>query len=158
MVARSAPTIPRWCFTVRRERFLATSSVIPFLCIRRKTCVQAILRGFFRCMNNDAFLEDAKRKTCAGRNEPSAPVGKVMGLGSYFTVPTNEKFALTGVDFVPRERIEFDLLYSEKIHQTSHGWILKAPRTICETPKATKSQPETLVAYSVIQNALGHPT
>ena len=35
MKFRSAPTIPRWCFTVRRERFLATSSVIPFLCILR---------------------------------------------------------------------------------------------------------------------------
>ena len=62
MAERSAPTIPRWCFTVRRERFLATSSVIPFLCMRRYTWVQAILRGFLRCKKSDSFLEVAKRK------------------------------------------------------------------------------------------------
>ena len=63
IAARSAPTIPRWCLTVRRERFLATSSVIPFLCMRRYTCVQAILRGFLRWRKREAFLELAKRKT-----------------------------------------------------------------------------------------------
>jgi hypothetical protein len=31
IAAKSAPTIPCWCFTVRREYRFATSSVIPFL-------------------------------------------------------------------------------------------------------------------------------
>jgi len=35
IAAKSAPTIPRWCLTVLRERFLATSSVNPFLCMWR---------------------------------------------------------------------------------------------------------------------------
>ena len=64
MVARSAPTMPRWCFTVLRERFLATSYVMPFLCMRRYTTVHAILRGFLRCRKSDAFFELAKRNTC----------------------------------------------------------------------------------------------
>src|SRR5579859_622962 len=63
IAAKSAPTIPRWCFTVFRDRFLATSSVIPFLCMRRYTCVQEILRGFLRWRNSDEFLELAKRNT-----------------------------------------------------------------------------------------------
>jgi hypothetical protein len=36
-----------------------------------------------------------------------------MVKSSHLTVPTYKKFALTGVDFVPGERIKFDLLYSE---------------------------------------------
>lgn len=62
MAARSAPTMPRWCFTVLRDRFLATSSVIPFLCMRLKTTVQAILRGFLRCRKRDSVLEVENRK------------------------------------------------------------------------------------------------
>jgi hypothetical protein len=63
IAARSAPTIPRWCLTVFRERFLATSSVIPFLCMRRYTCVHAIFRGFLRWRKREAVLEVEKRKT-----------------------------------------------------------------------------------------------
>lgn len=62
MVFKSAPTMPRWCLTVLRERFLATSSVMPFLCMRRYTTVQAILRGFLRWRKRDSDLEVEKRK------------------------------------------------------------------------------------------------
>ena len=66
MAAISAPTIPRWCFTVLRDRFLATSSVIPFLCMRRYDTVQAILRGFLRCRKREAFLELSNRNVYNG--------------------------------------------------------------------------------------------
>jgi hypothetical protein len=48
-------------------------------------------------------------------NEVSEPVDRTIRMNSHFTVPTDEKFALAGVDFVPGERIKFDLLYSERI-------------------------------------------
>lgn len=61
MLERSAPTIPRWCLTVLRERFFATSSVTPFLLTRRNTTVHAILRGFFRWRKSDSSLEVTNR-------------------------------------------------------------------------------------------------
>jgi hypothetical protein len=63
IVARSAPTMPRWCLTALRLRFFATSSVIPFLWARRYTTVQAILRGFLRWWKSDSSLDEMKRKT-----------------------------------------------------------------------------------------------
>ena len=60
MADASAPTTPRWCLTVLRERFLATSSETPFLLTRRKTVVHAILRGFLRCRKSDSSFEVTK--------------------------------------------------------------------------------------------------
>jgi len=57
--------MPLTCvFTFFLLLFLATSSVIPFLCIRLYTCVQAIFRGFFRCKNSDSLLALRKRNVC----------------------------------------------------------------------------------------------
>lgn len=53
-----------WCLTVFLLLFLATSSVIPFLCIRRYTTVQAIFRGFFLWRKRDSDLALMNLKTC----------------------------------------------------------------------------------------------
>ena len=42
-----------------------------------------------------------------------------MVLISHFTVSPDKKFALARVDFVPGERIEFDLLHSKMLYQVS---------------------------------------
>lgn len=47
------------------------------------------------------------------KNEPNTARKQIEEVGSHFAVPTDEKFALARVDFVPGERIKFDLLYSE---------------------------------------------
>ena len=52
-----------WYLTVRREHFLATSSVMPFLCIQQKTWVQVILWGFLYWVKKKAFFEDSKQYT-----------------------------------------------------------------------------------------------
>ena len=61
---------------------------------------------------------------------------------SDFTVSADKKFALAGVDFVPGERIKFDLLHSKG--ESGKSGRNERQRTICEIFKATKSQQGTL--------------
>jgi hypothetical protein len=53
--------MPRCALTVLRLRFLATSSVMPFLWERRYAWVHDSLRGFLRWRKSDASLDAAKR-------------------------------------------------------------------------------------------------
>ena len=53
-------SIPRVNFTTRRVRFLACSSVIPFLCLRRKGSVHEIWRGLFLLWKSASDLLDRK--------------------------------------------------------------------------------------------------
>ena len=46
MSPRVAPVMARWNLVVRLVRFFDTSSCRPFLCLRRYSTVQLILRGF----------------------------------------------------------------------------------------------------------------
>ena len=52
--------MPRVNFTVRRVRFLAISSVMPFLFLRRAGAVQAMLRGLFLLWKRFSHLLEKK--------------------------------------------------------------------------------------------------
>lgn len=62
MSSREAPTIALWTLTVFRDLFLAVSSEIPFLCIRRKRTVHPIFRGFFLWRKRDSDFPLKNRK------------------------------------------------------------------------------------------------
>ena len=51
----TSANVPRWCLTFLRAHFFATFSVMTFLCMRRKTTVQAISRGFLRWFVRDSL-------------------------------------------------------------------------------------------------------
>ena len=59
-----APVMARWNLVVRRVRFLATSSCCPFLCLRRYSTVQLILRGLRFIPKDFSHLALIKTKDC----------------------------------------------------------------------------------------------
>jgi hypothetical protein len=61
-----------------------------------------------RCRNRDAFLEEAKRKTWEGWRFVYGYCG--WNKGTDLAVAADKKFALAGVDTVPGERVDLELL------------------------------------------------
>ena len=161
MAERSAPTIPRWCFTVRRERFLATSSVIPFLCMRRYTWVQAILRGFLRCKKSDSFLEVAKRKIFGAWGEEME--GKGTGRRHGPCCPPARKGGPCWGRYGSRRMSRFR---ASTLHKVPSAFNVQQRMYICDVPSEQRGPSERAKSESVqtsqtrraiIRHPLSHP-